>query len=59
MEEGGMRANIQRLFKAVVCKYHAVEVLIRWGAVERLNDVFGCVNVMLYIVEDLPSTYLQ
>lgn len=54
LEEGGMRANIQRLLKAVVWKHHAVEFLIRRGAVARLNDVFGCVNLMLYIAEDLP-----
>lgn len=56
--KGEAKDKLTRLFKAVTWKHSAVETLVNWGAVDRRDDVAGCVDVMLTLIaEDLPTNY--
>ena len=56
--KGAAKDTLTRTFKAVTWKHSAVETLVNWGAVDRRDDVAGCVDVILTLIaEDLPTTY--
>lgn len=56
--KGDAKDNLTSFFKVVTWKYSAVETLINLGAVDRRDDVAGCVDVTLF-AEDSLTTYTK